>query len=116
MQKKIRIYFPTNNIGKFERYKKSFEQKGIDYNRYLIDKDGNNIEVDVKEMWKTTRENAKIKAKAYYDKYKSILKDEGILIITTDEALYIDGLEKDLRSKWEEALVVWTAKEHQMAK
>lgn len=80
------VFFPTNNIGKFDRYKKSFEKNGILYRRYYKD-----IKVDVIEDEESLVENAKKKAKAYYSEYKKYLKEK-FLIMTTDEALYIDGL------------------------
>lgn len=86
------VFFPTNNIGKYERYKKSFEKHGIEYNRYLLDCNGEEIKVEVVEDGKTTRENAEKKAKGYYDKYKKRICNNNFSIITTDEALYIDGL------------------------
>ena len=89
------VFFPTNNIGKYDRYKKSFENKGIIYNRYLTDENGNDILVNVKEDGKTLKENAQKKAKQYYDTYEEILNDTPFSIITTDEALYIDGLTAD---------------------
>ena len=87
-----RVFFPTNNIGKYERYKKSFEKHGIEYNRYLLDCNGEEIKVKVVEDGKTTRENAEKKAKGYYDEYKKRICNNNFSIITTDEALYIDGL------------------------
>ena len=89
--KKI-VFFPTNNIGKYDRYKKSFKKKNIIYNRYLTDENGIEIKVEVSEDGKTLNENAKKKAKQYYDEYKKYLNDTNFSIITTDEALYIDGL------------------------
>ena len=89
--KKI-VFFPTNNIGKYDRYKKSFKKKNIIYNRYLTDENGIEIKVEVSEDGKTLNENAKKKAKQYYDEYKKHLNDTNFSIITTDEALYIDGL------------------------
>ena len=89
--KKI-VFFPTNNIGKYDRYKKSFKKKNIIYNRYLTDENGIDIKVEVSEDGKTLNENAKKKAKQYYDEYKRHLNDTNFSIITTDEALYIDGL------------------------
>ena len=86
------VYFPTNNIGKYDRYKKSFDNKNIKYNRYLLDKDNNEIKIDVDENEKTTKENAMKKAKAYYNEYKKHINNSNFLIMTTDEALYIDGL------------------------
>ena len=80
------VFFPTNNVGKFDRYKKSFEKNGILYNRYYKD-----IKVDVIEDEESLVENAKKKAKAYYREYKKYLKEK-FLIMTTDEALYIDGI------------------------
>ena len=90
MQKNV--FFPTNNIGKYERYKKSFEKEGIMYNRYLTNENGFDVKVDVLEDGKTLKENAKKKAKAYYKEYKKYLDNINFSIITTDEALYIDGL------------------------
>ena len=89
--KKI-VFFPTNNIGKYDRYKKSFKKKNIIYNRYLTDENGIEIKVEVSEDGKTLNENAKKKAKQYYNEYKKHLNDTNFSIITTDEALYIDGL------------------------
>lgn len=89
------VFFPTNNIGKFDRYKKSFENKNINYDRYLKDKNGIDIKVDVLENLNTTNENAQKKAKAYYDEYKKYLSNTKFLIMTTDEALYIDGLDEE---------------------
>lgn len=89
--KKI-VFFPTNNIGKYDRYKKSFKKKNIIYNRYLTDENGIEIKIEVSEDGKTLNENAKKKAKQYYDEYKKHLNDTNFSIITTDEALYIDGL------------------------
>lgn len=92
---KKQVYFPTNNIGKYERYKRSFENLSIEYNRYFIDSNGNELKVDVVEDGKTLEENAKKKAKAYYDEYKKYITDFNFCIITTDEALYIDGLKDE---------------------
>ena len=89
--KKI-VFFPTNNIGKYDRYKKSFKKKNIIYNRYLTDENGIDIKVEVSEDGKTLNENAKKKAKQYYEEYKRHLSSTNFSIITTDEALYIDGL------------------------
>lgn len=89
------IFFPTNNIGKFERYKFAFEKAKIEYNRYFQNQKGENIKVEVQEDGKTTRENAEKKAKAYYEEYKKILPEKQFAIITTDEALYIEGLKDD---------------------
>ena len=89
--KKI-VFFPTNNIGKYDRYKKSFKKKNIIYNRYLTDENGIEIKVEVSEDGKTLNENAKKKAKQYYEEYKRHLSNTNFSIITTDEALYIDGL------------------------
>lgn len=89
------IFFPTNNIGKFERYKCAFEKAEIEYNRYFQNQKGENIKVEVQEDGKTTRENAEKKAKAYYEEYKKILTKKQFAIITTDEALYIEGLKEN---------------------
>ena len=92
MEREKIVFFPTNNTGKFERYKNAFEKAGIGYNRYLQNQNGESIKVEVQEDGKTTRENAEKKAKTYYEKYKALLADEEFAIITTDEALYIEGL------------------------
>lgn len=86
------VFFPTNNIGKFNRYKESFEKIGMQYRRYYTTVDGTEIKVEVKEDGKTLKENACKKAKAYYEEYKKYLPQTQFSIITTDEALYIDGL------------------------
>ena len=88
------VFFPTNNIGKFNRYKRFFEEKNIDYRRYLRIGD-EEIKTEVKEDAKTTKENAQKKAKAYFDKYRTHLANSNFIIMTTDEALYIDGLDKE---------------------
>ncbi len=87
------VFFPTNNIGKFERYKNAFQKAGVEYYRYLQDENGENIKVEVNEDGKTTRENAEKKAKAYYNEYKKKLPKTDFAIITSDEALHIDGLQ-----------------------
>ena len=97
--KKI-VFFPTNNIGKYDRYKKSFKKKNIIYNRYLTDENGIEIKVEVSEDGKTLNENAKKKAKQYYDEYKNYLGNTNFSIITTDEALSIDGLTEEERYEY----------------
>ena len=69
------VFFPTNNIGKFERYKNAFQNAGFEYNRYLQDENGESIKVEVNEDGKTTRENAE--KKAILTKYR----DNGIIHI-----------------------------------
>jgi len=93
------IYFPTNNIGKYERYSQSFKNSGITYNRYYISDSGEEIKVDVEENGKTTKENAEKKALAYYEEYKKIMPQAEFVIMTTDEALYIDGLKDEEQPK-----------------
>ena len=34
------VFFPTNNIGKYDRYKRSFEKIGMQYERYYIKGEG----------------------------------------------------------------------------
>ncbi|MBO5349211.1 MAG: hypothetical protein J6A89_05275 [Clostridia bacterium] len=92
MDNEIVVYFPTNNIGKYERYKKSFELAKIPYERYLVNNEGKEEIVDIKEDGKTTKENAEKKAKGYYDAYVKKIPGKSFIIITTDEALYIEGL------------------------
>lgn len=92
MGNKVLVYFPTNNVGKYERYKKSFELANIQYERYLVNNEGKEEIVDIKEDGKTTKENAEKKAKGYYDAYAKKIPRESFVIITTDEALYIDSL------------------------
>lgn len=86
------VFFPTNNIGKYDRYKRSFEKIGMQYERYYISSAGKEVKVDVKEDGESLIENACKKAKAYYDEYSKYLPNEHFSIITTDEALYFDGL------------------------
>lgn len=86
------VFFPTNNVGKYNRYKKSFEKEGIVYKRYLTDDNGSDVKVDVREDGKTLKENAEMKAKQYYDEYKKYLGNTPFSVMTTDEGLYIDGL------------------------
>ena len=57
------VFFPTNNIGKYDRYKKSFEKEGIVYKRYLTSDDGVDLKVDVLEDGKTLKENAEKRLK-----------------------------------------------------
>lgn len=87
------VFFPTNNVGKYDRYKRSFEDIGIDYKRYYMDESGNDIKVDVQEDGDSLKENACKKAKAYYEEYSKYMPDLKFSIITTDEALYFDGLD-----------------------
>ena len=93
------VYFPTNNVGKYDRYKKSFEKSGVDYNRYYINSEGNEVKIEIEENGKTTRENAEKKAKGYYEEYKKIMPNQNFIVMTTDEALYIDGLEDGKQPK-----------------
>lgn len=86
------VFFPTNNIGKFDRYKESFKKIGMQYRRYYTINDGTEIKVEVKEDGKSLKENACKKAKAYYEEYKKYLSKINFSVITTDEALYIEGL------------------------
>ena len=88
------VFFPTNNVGKYDRYKNSFEKAGFIYKRYLIE-NNNEVKVDVVEDGKSLKENAEKKAKEYYDEYKRHLKGQDFAIITTDEALYIEGLDDE---------------------
>ena len=48
------VFFPTNNIGKFDRYRKSFEKEGFAYERYLTGDDGVDLKVDVLEDGKNS--------------------------------------------------------------
>lgn len=89
------VFFPTNNIGKYERYQRAFQRKGIDYQRYWIDAQGKEVKVEVPEDGKSLEENARKKAKAYYDAYKLIMPQTQFAVITTDEGLYIEGLENE---------------------
>lgn len=85
----IIVFFPTNNVGKYNRYKESFDRLGIEYHRYLLDEIGNEIKVKVEEG-ENLEENAKRKAKAYYIEYKKYFPNKKIIIMSTDEALYFD--------------------------
>ena len=93
------IFFPTNNIGKYERYSCSFKNAGITYNRYFNTSDGEPLTVDVDENCKTAKENAEKKALAYYEEYKKIMPQTDFVIMTTDESLYIDGLKDEEQPK-----------------
>ena len=58
-----------------------------------MDEAGNDIKVDVQEDGDSLKENACKKAKAYYEEYTKYMPDLKFSIITTDEALYFDGLD-----------------------
>ena len=64
----------------------------MQYRRYYTINDGTEIKVEVKEDGKSLKENACKKAKAYYEEYKKYLSKINFSVITTDEALYIEGL------------------------
>ncbi len=88
MDNQIVVYFSTNNIGKYERYKKSFELAKIPYERYLVNNEGKEEKVDIKEDGKTTKENAEKKAKGYYQAYrKKYLRNR--LLLSQQMKLYI---------------------------
>ena len=89
------VFFPTNNIGKYNRYKSAFRNKNINYKRYYVDQNNNEIKINVIEDGQTQEENAEKKAKQYYDEYIKYIGKRGFAIISTDEALYIDGLKDD---------------------
>ena len=89
------VFFPTNNDGKFLRYKTAIEKTGMQYKRFFTKADGSKIKLDVKEDGKTSQENAHKKAKAFYDEYKQYLPNTTFFIMTTDEELFIDGLAPD---------------------
>ena len=93
------VFFPTNNVGKYNRYKTSFDNAGVNYCRYYINLAGDEVKVEIEENGKTTRENAEKKAKGYYEEYKKIMPNKEFVIMTTDEALYIEGLEDDKQPK-----------------
>ena len=86
------VFFPTNNIGKYNRYKRSFERLGIQYNRYYVTNDDSEVKVNVIEDGKSIKENAHIKASTYFTEYEKYMPQTYFSIITTDEALYIKGL------------------------
>ena len=57
------VFFPTNNVGKYDRYKNSFEKAGFIYKRYLIE-NNNEVKVDVVEDGKSLKENAEKRQKS----------------------------------------------------
>ena len=67
--KKI-VFFPTNNIGKYDRYKKSFKKKNIIYNRYLTDENG------IDTVYFSFTDSGK--KETYYSSYKDDLTIKGI--------------------------------------
>ena len=96
---KKRVFFLTYYVGKYDRYYESFGNVGITYDRYYTKSDGEPLTVDVDENCKTTKEKKKKKALAYYEEYKRIMPQTDFVIMTTDEALYIDGLKENEQPK-----------------
>ena len=95
----LTVFFPTNNIGKFSRYEETFKKAQIKYHRYLKDKDGKDMKIEVEENGNSTQENAEIKARTYYEYYKRELPpNTHFVIMTSDEALFFhdlpDGIEQ----------------------
>ena len=91
---KMVVFFPTNNIGKFDRYRIAITGRGIKYTRYLQLPNGDDCILNVPEDKATPRENAEAKAIAYYEEYKKYIKGD-FAIITTDESLFFNGVDDE---------------------
>ena len=80
----MKVLIATKNKGKIEKYSNMLESLNIEYCT-LKDFD---LDIEINENGKTTSENAKIKANAYYNKLK-------MPILTDDSGLIIDKLPAD---------------------
>ncbi len=80
----MEVLFATTNPSKIEHYKKQFEEKGI---KILTLKDIK-VNAEVKEIGNNAIENAKIKAKTYFDL-------AGITTICIDDNLFIDNIPEE---------------------
>ena len=80
----MEVLFATTNPSKIEHYKKQFEEKGI---KILTLKDIK-VNAEVKERGNNAIENAKIKAKTYFDL-------AGITTICIDDNLFIDNIPEE---------------------
>jgi len=74
----MKVLIATKNKGKIEKYSGILNSLGIDY----CTLNDINLDIEINENGNTTTENAIIKAKAYYEKFKfSVLADDSGLII-----------------------------------
>ena len=119
------VFFPTNNIGKYNRYKKSFENLGIDYRRYYIKNDTIELKVDVKEDGKNLKENACKKAEALYIDGLSKEEQPGMFVrrfngldskratdgeVVTRYTEFVNKLGGEAKAKWVYSLVMFDGK------
>lgn len=80
----MKVLFATTNPAKVKYYVSELQKRGID----AITLKDLNLVLEVEEDGKDAIENAKIKAKAYYQASK-------IMTIAIDDTLYMDGLSKE---------------------
>lgn len=80
----MKVLIATKNKGKIEKYSTMLDTLNMEYCT-LKDFD---FDIQIEENGKTTSENAEIKAKAYYQKFK-------MPILTDDSGLVIDKLPKE---------------------
>ena len=119
------VFLPTNNIGKYNRYKKSFENLGIDYRRYYIKNDTIELKVDVKEDGKNLKENACKKAEALYIDGLSKEEQPGMFVrrfngldskratdgeVVTRYTEFVNKLGGEAKAKWVYSLVMFDGK------
>ena len=80
----MKILFATKNPAKVRRFAEKLKQKDIE----LLTINDINVDVKVEESGKTALENARLKAKAYYDA-------TNMITIGMDDNLYIEGLPEE---------------------
>lgn len=81
----VKLLYGTTNPGKLSSMKRRMSAIDVE----IVGLDELNIEkVSVEETGNSPLENAEIKAKAYYDKYK-------LPVMSQDSGLYIEGLEEE---------------------
>ena len=79
----MRVLFATGNEAKVRRFKDKLEKEGIE----LISLKDIDVDVNVEETGKTAIENARIKAKAYFDA-------TGITTMAMDDTLYFENVKE----------------------
>ena len=84
----MKVLFATKNVAKIKRYKDLLERNGFEV-LTIRDLD---FTLDIEETGGDAIENAKIKAKAYYE--KTLIPTIGI-----DDTLYIEGIPSELEPK-----------------
>ncbi len=84
----MKVLFATKNLAKIKHYKELLERQGLE----VLTVGDLDFDLEIDEIGSNEIENAKIKAKAYYE--KTLIPTIGI-----DDALHIEGIPEDLEPK-----------------